>query len=133
MAETNTESKTKALGMKQILMPVVATVVSAAASYFAKKAPQYLEETVLPKLREARDGAGGATRDLPARAKETVQGAADVAQDVAHRARSVVGGDSDGGGGGTVRRRDTLSAGQLERRRQERAQHRAERRKTAKA
>jgi hypothetical protein len=35
-----------------LLMPVVATLSSALASYLAKKAPQYLEQTVMPKLRE---------------------------------------------------------------------------------
>jgi hypothetical protein len=36
----------------RLLMPVVATLSSALASYLAKKAPQYLERTVMPKLRE---------------------------------------------------------------------------------
>jgi len=132
MAEKNTGSKTKSGGVKQLLMPVVATLASAAASYLAKKAPQYLEETLLPKLREAKDGAGSATHDLPARAKETVRGAAEVAQDVAHRTRSVVEGNSDAGEDRTVSRRGALSAEQLERRTRERAEHRAARRKIAK-
>ena len=36
----------------KILVPVAATIVSAAASYLAKKLPLILEEKVLPKLRE---------------------------------------------------------------------------------
>jgi hypothetical protein len=131
MAETNSGSKAKDGAVKKLLMPVVATLASAAASYLAKKAPQYLEQTVLPKLREAKDGAGGAARDLPARAKATVGGAGEVAQDLAGRARSVVVGDSGGDGGGNGRTREAFSPEQLERRRHERAEHRAARRKTS--
>ena len=130
MAETNSGSKAKDGAVKKLLMPVVATLASAAASYLAKKAPQYLEQTVLPKLREAKDGAGGAARDLPARAKATVGGAGEVAQDLAGRARSVVGGDS-GDGGGNGRTLEGFSPEQLERRRNERAEHRAARRKAS--
>jgi hypothetical protein len=40
----------------KILMPVIATLASALASYLAKKAPQYLEQNVMPKLRETSGG-----------------------------------------------------------------------------
>src|ERR671939_419991 len=113
MAETNSGSKAKDGAVKKLLMPVVATLASAAASYLAKKAPQNLEQTVLPKLREVKDGAGGAARDLPA------------------RARTVVGGDSGGDGGGNGRTLEGFSPEQLERRRNERAEHRAARRKAS--
>jgi hypothetical protein len=96
----------------KMLMPVVATVASAVASYVAKKAPQYLEETVLPKLRETKDSAGGV---------------GDVAHDLADRARSVVGGGDANGDGGSSRK----SNDELERRRRERAEHRSARRKAS--
>jgi hypothetical protein len=130
MPDTTKRSSVKATLAQKVLMPIVAAGASAAASYLAKKAPQYLEQTVLPKLREAKDGAGGAARDLPARAKATVGGAGEVAQDLAGRARSVVGGDS-GDGGGNGRTLEGFSPEQLERRRNERAEHRAARRKAS--
>jgi hypothetical protein len=46
----------------QVLMPVVATLASAAASYLAKKGPEYLERTVVPKVRETNDSAELAQR-----------------------------------------------------------------------
>ena len=94
---------------KKVLMPVVATVASALASYVAKKGPEFLEQTVLPKLREGKSGAG------------------DVAHDLTERARSVAGGGgSNGGGDGESRSND-----ELEGRRRERAEHRAARRKAS--
>jgi hypothetical protein len=74
----------------KLLMPVVATLSSALASYLAKKAPQYLEKTVMPKLRET----GGST-------EEQQQEQPDQSTD------------------------------ELERRRRERADHRASRRKAS--
>ena len=94
-----TDTKAKGAATK-ILLPVVATLASAAASYLAKKAPQYLERT------------GG--------------GAGDVAHDLAERARSVVGRDDEDGGADEPR-----SSDELERRRRERAEHRAARRKAS--
>src|SRR5690348_16397491 len=85
----------------KVLLPVVATLASAVASYVAKKGPQYLEETLLPKIRDAKESSG------------------DVASDLADRARSVVGSD------------DNASNDDLERRRRERAEHRAARRKAS--
>ena len=106
MSETK---KAKGGTATKILMPVVATLASAAASYFAKKAPQYLEQTLLPKLRETKDAAGGV---------------GDVAHDLAERAKSVVGDEPSGGG-------NTPSPDDLEKRRRERAEHRAARRKAS--
>jgi hypothetical protein len=86
----------------KVLMPVVATVASAAASYLAKKGPEFLEQTVLPKLRETKQSTG------------------DVAQDLTQRARSVAGGGDE-----------SRSSDELEQRRRERAEHRAARRKAS--
>jgi hypothetical protein len=107
---TETKTKTKGVATK-VLMPVVAALASAVASYVAKKAPQYLEETVFPKLREA---------------KESAPAPGDVAHDLVERARSVTGGDSSDGAGS-----QSSSMHELERRRRERAEHRAARQKAS--
>jgi len=73
-----------------VLMPVVATVASAVAGYLAKKGPQYLEQTLLPKVRETTKS----NDDKP----------------------------SNGG---------KFNDDELERRRRERAEHRASRRKAS--
>jgi hypothetical protein len=86
----------------KLLLPVVATVASGVASYLAKKGPQLLEETVLPKLREAKDAAPSPRDVLPG------------------------GGSGDDGGGD-----DEVPNDELERRRRERAEHRAARRKAS--
>jgi len=106
-----TETKPKGGMAAKVMMPVVAALASALASYVAKKAPQYLEETVLPKLREA---------------KESAPVAGDVAHDLVERARSVTGGDSGDGA-----RSQPGSMSELERRRRERAEHRAARQKAS--
>jgi hypothetical protein len=54
---TATQSRTLGQRLKRgfeskILVPAAATIVSAAASYLARKLPLILEEKVLPKLRE---------------------------------------------------------------------------------
>jgi hypothetical protein len=92
----------------KMLMPVIATLASAAASYLAKKGPQYVEQRLMPKLKET---------------KEAAPAVGDVAHDLAERAKSVVGvgaGESDG---------DSRSMDELAKRRSERAGHRAARRK----
>ena len=106
---TETKTKTKGGVATKVLMPVVAALASAVASYVAKKAPQYLEETVFPKLREA---------------KESASGPGDVAHDLVERARSVTGSDSSVGS-------QPSSMHELERRRRERAEHRAARQKAS--
>ena len=100
-----TEGKKRGAAAK-VLMPVVATLASAAASYLAKKAPQYLEQ-VLPKVKD--------------RTESATSGVGDVAHDLTERARSVVGGGDDSG----------ASLDDLEKRRRERAEHRAARRKAS--
>jgi malic enzyme len=95
----------------KILMPLVASAAGAVASYLAKKAPQYLEETLLPRLRETTETAGSTVED--------------VAHDLADRARSVAAGVS-----GETGEHD-ITNDELERRRRERAEHRAARRKAS--
>jgi hypothetical protein len=59
---------------KKLLMPLVATGVTAAASYVGKKAPQLIEDKIMPKLREAPPHSVG-----------------DLADGLAERAKAVVG------------------------------------------
>jgi malic enzyme len=94
----------------KILMPLVASAASALAAYVAKKGPEFLEQTVMPKLRETKESTG------------------DVAHDLTERARSVVGSGGDGGSGGGE---ESRSSDELEQRRRERAEHRAARRKAS--
>ncbi|HET8528549.1 MAG TPA: hypothetical protein VFL60_06535, partial [Gaiellaceae bacterium] len=49
-----TERRGKRSAVARTLMPAVATLVSAVAGYAAKKGAHYLEQTVLPRLQEAR-------------------------------------------------------------------------------
>ena len=103
---SDTTKKLKSGTTAKVLMPVIATLASAAASYLAKKGPQYVEERVMPKLKET---------------KEAVPGVGDVAHDLADRAKSVVGAGEDGG--------SSHSMDELAKRRRDRAEHRAARRK----
>jgi len=103
---TERTKKSKGGTTAKVLMPVVATLASAAASYLAKRGPQYVEQRLMPKLKET---------------KEAAPAVGDVAHDLAERAKSVVGvGDGDG---------DSRSMDELAKRRSERAGHRAARRK----
>jgi len=103
-----TDEKRKDSIAAKLLLPVVATIASGVASYLAKKGPQLIDDALLPKLREAKESTG------------------DVAHDLTDRARSVVhGGDTDAAGA------DEVSNDDLERRRRERADHRAARRKAS--
>jgi hypothetical protein len=89
-------------------MPVAATLASAAASYLAKKGPQYIEQ-LLPKVKDKTESA--------------TSGVGDVAHDLTEKAKSVVGGSDDGG--------SSRSLDELAKRREERAGHRAARRKAS--
>ena len=116
--------------LEKMLMPIVATAASAAATYAAKKAPQLLDEKVVPRMRELVDGAGGASA-LPAKAKDAAGGVGDVAEQLAGRARSAAGDTADavrGATGTNGHRQKRVSAKELERRQRERAAARAERR-----
>jgi hypothetical protein len=112
------------------LMPIVATAASAAAGYVAKKGPSFFEDTVMPKLKELGNGAGGVASAVPSKAKDAVGGAGDLAEGLASRARGVVPGGGDGGDGGGGSARNGLSQDELERHVQERAEARAARRKS---
>ena len=103
--------------LQKMLMPIVATAASAAASYAAKKGPQLLEQKVGPKARELMNGAGDATHDLPEKAKAA---AGDVVSSAGETARSVTGSNGS---------RRSISSRELEQRRQQRDKGRAERRK----
>ena len=108
---TETTRKPKTGTTAKVLMPVIATLASAAASYLAKKGPQYIEQ-LIPKVKETTESAAG--------------GVGDVAHDLTERAKSVVGvGDSESNGS------SSRSMEELAKRRRERAEHRAARRKTS--
>ena len=103
-----TDEKKRGTAAK-VLMPLAATLASAAASYLAKKGPQYIEQLV-PKVKD--------------KAESATSGVGDVAHDLTERAKSVVSGDGGDGGG-------SPSLDELAKRRDERAAHRAARRKAS--
>jgi hypothetical protein len=109
--------------LQKMLMPVVATAASAAATYAAKKGPEVIGNKVMPKVRELMHGAGGAADDLPSRAKAAAGGAGDVAERLTERARSVAGAARNGRSG------DSVSPKELDRRLRDREKARNERRK----
>jgi hypothetical protein len=104
------------------LMPIVATAASAAAGYVAKKGPSFFEETVLPKLKDAAQGVGNAASDAPAKAKQAVDSAGDLAEGLTSRVRDTTTGAAGNGHSGG------LSQDELERHVKERAEARAARR-----
>ena len=122
---------------KKIVVPIAATAASAAATYAAKRAPRLLEEKVwpfveqkvLPLLRDGRSGAGDVARDLPSAAKRVAGGAGDVAHDLTERARSLPGIPDGSSGASRGDGRRSRPAKELEQRRAQRARARAERRK----
>ena len=116
----------------KLLMPLVATTVSAAASYAVKRAPQLLEEKVLPKLREAREADVGLA-DVSAKARSAAGGAGDLAAGLTARVKSVAGTDSDEDGASVSRPRSSASTQERERRRRERAAGRESRRKQSRS
>jgi hypothetical protein len=90
---------------KKLLMPVVATAVSAAASYAGKKAPKLIDEKVMPKLRNA------------------ASGSEDLASSLADRAKGVV-----GGGGSDTGEQPSRSGGVSDKEREQKRRERAEQR-----
>jgi hypothetical protein len=115
--------------------PIVAAAASAAAAYAVRKAPTLIERTILPKLRDL--AKGDKLRDLPERAKEVVpdrakdavQGAGDVAEQLTERVKAVTpqrGNGEDGSSSGARR----TSPRERMKSQQARAQGRAERRKS---
>jgi hypothetical protein len=122
--------------LQKMLLPIVATAASAAATYAAKKGPELFDEKLKPRLRDLANGASGATSDLPEKAKAAAGGAGDVAEKLADRARSVAGGAAKTAGG-TVRSatgsngKKSISSRDLEQRVHERERARAQRRKAS--
>jgi hypothetical protein len=111
--------------LEKALLPIVATAASAAAGYAAKKGPQLLEDKVVPKMRDLMSGAS----DLPSKAKSAAGDAGDVAEHLTERVKSVAGGATRSMPGRNGR--SSMSGDELARRAKERAQHRSQRRKTA--
>ena len=107
MAETSTNGLPGRLA-KKLLMPLVATGVTAAASYAGRKAPELLEERLMPKLREA-----SAPKPAPP----------SVAKEDAEEPQQIVASSDD-----KPKKPDHGSTAELERRREERAAHRSARR-----
>lgn len=122
-------SKGKSLAGK-LLAPLIAAATSVAASFVAKKAPELVEEKLVPWLRDALDGAGGVTEKLPDKARSAVSTGGDLAGHLTDRVRDATGfGDDDSanGSGGSA-----LSLDDLSQRSEDRAKRRAERRKATK-
>jgi hypothetical protein len=121
--------------LQKMLMPIVATAASAAATYAARKGPELIGDKVVPRVRELMSGAGGATQDLPAKAKSAAEGAGDVAERLTERARSVAGGAAKAGSGavrnvaGNGTSDGAVSPKELDRRVKQREKARSERRK----
>jgi len=113
--------------VKSFMAPIAAAAASAAAGYAAKRAPDFFQQKVLPKLREAAGGAGDVAQHLPDRAKSVASGAGDVAEDLTERVKSFV---PIGGTTGSSKSRGAYSAKELENRSKERAKARAQRRRT---
>jgi hypothetical protein len=113
----------------KLLMPIVAAGTSAAASYVVKKGPSFVGQTVLPRLREVAEGAGGVAEKLPDKARTAVSSGGELAEQLTERARDVTGLGGDGGGTSAGNGK-ALSPDELSERSEERARHRAKRRKT---
>ena len=125
MAEHQDRGGAKTRIATRFLTPIAAAAASAAAGYVVKKGPDYFERVLLPRLRELVGEAGSVTQDLPGKAASVASGAGDIAQDLGDRAKSLVGSGVESSNGKHRR----FSAQELEKRREERAQGRAARRK----
>ena len=97
-------SDTKKALVDKVLIPLAAAGASAAGGYLARRAPAFVEQKLLPKLRDA--GTPGTPRD--------------VAQTLVDRAQTVA---------KKVTPRASVSTDELQKRRQERERNRAARRK----
>jgi hypothetical protein len=116
---------------EKLLTPLVAAGASAAAGYVAKKGPGFVENTVLPRLKEAAQGASDVADKLPEKARAAASSGGEFAEQLTDKARDVVGGGggAEGSGGASS---ETLSVEELSQRGEERARHRAQRRRKAK-
>jgi hypothetical protein len=105
----------------KVLVPIAATIVSAATSYLIKKLPLIIEEKVLPKLREQSD-AGGVRR--------TVAETADVVDEQpSHGAPDASGRISEGADQADGAASSSVATGEREQERREREERRRERRR----
>jgi hypothetical protein len=116
---------------EKLLMPIVAAGTSAAMGYVVKRAPGLVEDKVWPRVREAAQGAGGLSEKLPDKlpdqARSAVESGGEIAEQLVERARDITGiREDDGETAGSSR----ISQDELSRRSEERARHRAQRRKT---
>jgi hypothetical protein len=129
MAETSAKRRIA----EKALTPLVAAGASAAATYVAKKGPGFVENTVLPRLKEVAQGAGDVAEKLPEKARAAAGSGGELAEQLTDKARDVVGvgggGNQETGDGGSG---ETLSQEELARRGEERARNRAQRRRKAK-
>ena len=109
---------------KKVLVPLAASAASAAAAFAARRAPDFIRHTVLPKLKEA-GNSGGAGKTL-AKAKDAV---GDTVSGVTDRL-----GSGDGQSGSPTARKSmpSLSPAQREKQQRERAQRRRERKQALK-
>ena len=124
-------SSTKSVG-KVVMAPLIAAGTSVATRYVVKRGPEFVEGTVLPWLREATQP-GGTAEKLQEKARSAVSSGGDLAGQLNERARDVTSRGGDGGSeNGGDRSGRTLSRDQLSQRTEERAKHRAQRRKTTK-
>ena len=94
---------------KKVLVSLAASAASGATAYAARKAPGYVQEKVLPKLKELTSNGG----------------ALDMAKKAVENAVPAVGGA--GQDGRQARQRPRVSAAERQRRQRERAEHRRER------
>jgi hypothetical protein len=104
-------------------VPLVASAASAAAAYAVRKVPAYVQDKLLPKLKQATSSGGAG--DVVSKAKDAVSNLADR-----------VGGNTHPGRTRAVAPRPSLSHKQLaelDRGRRERAKRRAERAKALKS
>jgi hypothetical protein len=115
----------------KLLAPIVAALASLAARYAAKKAPEFIENTVVPWMRQATENAGGAAEKVPDLARSAVSSGGDLAERLTDRARDVTGGGSSESSSGSDRSR-RLTQKQLSERSDDRAKRRAQRRKATK-
>jgi hypothetical protein len=129
MPETGTTNASSRI-LKRFAAPIAATAASAAASYFAKKAPDFFEKSVLPKLREATSGAGNAVEKLPDRARSAAGSVGTVADDLTERAKAAMPNRSTSTSGDDENHRNGFSMDELDQRRAQRATARERRRKS---
>ena len=110
----------------RFLTPIAAAAASAAAGYVVKRGPDYVDRVLLPRLRELAGEAENVTKDLPSKAATVASDAGDVAHDLTDRAKTLVGSGPESSSSGNHRR---FTAQELEKRRQDRAHSRSQRRK----